>query len=147
MGFGLNLNVILETGVQSLPIYYSKYNSHISYSCFCIEQGFFKIPGKISTLVSVGSSICGGSAIAATVPVINADDDEVAQSISVIFFFNVLAALIFPHLGTFLGFATDSGEAFGIFAGTAANDTSSVTATSQLGIICGVSVLKRLIRR
>lgn len=88
----------------------------------------FKIPGKISTLIGVGSSICGGSAIAATAPVIDADDEEVAQSISVIFFFNVLAALIFPYLGTLLGFATDSGEAFGIFAGTAVNDTSSVTA-------------------
>ena len=44
------------------------------------------IPGKISTLVGVGSSICGGSAIAATAPVIDADDEEVAQAISVIFF-------------------------------------------------------------
>ena len=55
-----------------------------------------KIPGKISTLIGVGSSICGGSAVAATAPVIKADDEEVAQAISVIFFFNVLAALLFP---------------------------------------------------
>ena len=89
-----------------------------------------KIPGKISTLIGVGSSICGGSAVAATAPVIKADDEEVAQAISVIFFFNVLAALLFPWLGTVLGFSTTSGEAFGIFAGTAVNDTSSVTATA-----------------
>ena len=60
--------------------------------------------------------------------VIKADDEEVAQSISVIFFFNMVAALVFPTLGMLVGFSTGSGEAFGIFAGTAVNDTSSVTA-------------------
>lgn len=89
------------------------------------------IPGKISTLIGVGSSICGGSAIAATAPVIDADDDEVAQAISVIFFFNMLAAIFFPMLGSVLGFSTTNGEAFGIFAGTAINDTSSVTAAAS----------------
>ena len=84
-----------------------------------------------NTLVGVGSSICGGSAIAATAPVIDADDEEVAQAISVIFFFNMLAALFFPSLGALLGFSTKSGEAFGIFAGTAINDTSSVTAAAS----------------
>ena len=59
--------------------------------------------GNISTLIGVGSSICGGSAIAATAPVIGADDEEIAQAISVIFLFNVIAALIFPTLGGVLG--------------------------------------------
>lgn len=81
--------------------------------------------------VGVGSSICGGSAIAATAPVIDADDEEVAQAISVIFFFNVLAALIFPAFGKLIGFNTMTGESFGIFAGTAVNDTSSVTACAS----------------
>ena len=54
------------------------------------------MPANTSILVGVGSSICGGSAIAATAPVIDADDDEIAQSIAVIFFFNVLAAIFFP---------------------------------------------------
>ena len=54
-----------------------------------------------------------------------------AQAISVIFFFNVLAALLFPLLGQAIGFDTTSGEAFGIFAGTAVNDTSSVTAAAS----------------
>ena len=54
------------------------------------------VPGKIATLVGVGSSICGGSAIAATAPVIDADDREIAQAISVIFLFNVIAARVFP---------------------------------------------------
>ena len=89
------------------------------------------VPANISTLIGIGSSICGGSAIAAAAPVIDADDDEVAQAISVIFFYNMLAALIFPQLGHLIGFPTNSGELFGIFAGTAVNDTSSVTATAS----------------
>jgi uncharacterized integral membrane protein (TIGR00698 family) len=87
-----------------------------------------KIPGKTATLVGVGSSICGGSAIAATAPVIGADDEEIAQSISVIFLFNVIAAIIFPTLGGLLGLTN---EGFGLFAGTAVNDTSSVTAAAS----------------
>ena len=94
-------------------------------------QKVMKIPSKISTLIGVGSSICGGSAIAAAAPVIDADDEEVAQAISVIFFFNVLAAILFPIFGKLIGFDTLSGEAFGIFAGTAVNDTSSVTAAAS----------------
>ncbi len=62
---------------------------------------------------------------------IDADDEEVAQAISVIFFFNVLAAIFFPTFGKLLGFSTATGEAFGIFAGTAVNDTSSVTAAAS----------------
>ena len=86
------------------------------------------VPGKIATLVGVGSSICGGSAIAATAPVIDADDREITQAISVIFLFNVIAALVFPTLGGMLGLTN---EGFGLFAGTAINDTSSVTAAAS----------------
>lgn len=129
LGFGLNLNVILQTGKQSLPIILSTISTALVIA-YLLHKALH-IPGKISTLVGVGSSICGGSAIAATAPVIDADDEEVAQAISVIFFFNVLAALLFPTLGKFLGFSTISGEAFGIFAGTAVNDTSSVTAAAS----------------
>lgn len=129
LGFGLDLGVILKTGGQSLPIIVCT----ISVSLL-IAWGLHKvmrIPFNISTLVGVGSSICGGSAIAATAPVIDADDDEVAQAISVIFFFNVLAAVFFPMLGQAIGFDTLHGDAFGIFAGTAINDTSSVTAAAS----------------
>ena len=128
LGFGLNLTVVLQTGVQSLPIIISTIATSLVIAW--AMHHWMGMPTKISTLVGVGSSICGGSAIAATAPVIKADDEEVAQAISVIFFFNVLAALLFPWLGTVLGFSTTSGEAFGIFAGTAVNDTSSVTATA-----------------
>ena len=129
LGFGLNLTVILETGKQSLPIIVTTIATSLILAY--VLHKIMHIPGNISTLVGVGSSICGGSAIAATAPVIDADDDEVAQAISVIFFFNMIAALLFPTLGGILGFSTTSGESFGIFAGTAVNDTSSVTATAS----------------
>jgi len=129
LGFGMNLSVVLQTGKQSLPIIVSTIATSLIISFLLCK--LMHIPGKISTLVGVGSSICGGSAVAATAPVIDADDEEVAQAISVIFFFNVLAALIFPTLGKLIGFNTATGEAFGIFAGTAVNDTSSVTACAS----------------
>lgn len=129
LGFGLNLTVILQTGKQSLPIIVSTIATSLILA-FLLHKAMH-IPSKISTLVGVGSSICGGSAIAATAPVIDADDEEVAQAISVIFFFNVIAALIFPTMGKLLAFTTTDGTAFGIFAGTAVNDTSSVTAAAS----------------
>ena len=128
LGFGMDLGVILQTGRQSLPIIICTISTSLIVAA--LMQKVLKIPGNTSVLIGVGSSICGGSAIAATAPVIHADDDEVAQSISVIFFFNVLAAIFFPMLGHALGFSTTSGGPFGIFAGTAVNDTSSVTAAA-----------------
>lgn len=129
LGFGLNLSVVLKTGLESLPVILATIT--VSLLTAYILHKIMRIPEKLSTLIGVGSSICGGSAIAATAPVIEADDEEVAQAISVIFFFNVLAAFLFPWMGTLLGFPTESGEAFGIFAGTAVNDTSSVTAVAS----------------
>lgn len=129
LGFGMNLKVVMETGKQSLPIIICTIT--VSLVIAYVLHRVLRIPAKISTLVGVGSSICGGSAIAATAPVIDADEEEVAQAISVIFLFNILAALIFPALGGALGFSTISGEAFGVFAGTAVNDTSSVTAAAS----------------
>lgn len=129
LGFGMNLSVIWQTGKQSLPIIVVTITTSLVVSW--LLHKLMHIPGKISTLVGVGSSICGGSAVAATASVIDADDEEVAQAISVIFFFNMLAAIFFPALGALLGFSTTNGEAFGIFAGTAINDTSSVTAAAS----------------
>ena len=115
LGFGLNLPIIISTIATSLIVSY-------------ILCRALNIPRKISILVGVGSSICGGSAIAATAPVVDADSDEIAQAISVIFFFNIIAALIFPILGDILGL---SNSGFAVFAGTAINDTSSVTAAAS----------------
>jgi len=125
LGFGMNLSVVAATGIQSLPIILSTISVSLLIA-FALNK-LLKIPTKISILVGVGSSVCGGSAIAATAPVIDANDEEIAQSISVIFLFNVIAALLFPTLGGVLGL---SDYGFGLFAGTAVNDTSSVTAAA-----------------
>lgn len=125
LGFGLNLAQIARVGATSLPIIVSTITTALVVAYVLARA--LNIPTKIATLVGVGSSICGGSAIAATAPVIDADDEEIAQAISVIFLFNVIAALVFPTLGGMLGL---SNEGFGLFAGTAVNDTSSVTAAA-----------------
>ncbi len=126
LGFGLNLATIGQVGLVSMPIIISTIT--VSLVVAFVMCKLLKVPSKTATLIGVGSSICGGSAIAAAAPVIEADDEEIAQSISVIFLFNVIAALIFPTLGGLLGM---SSEGFGLFAGTAVNDTSSVTAAAS----------------
>lgn len=126
LGFGMNLSQILSKGGQSLPIIVATISTSLVIAFVLCHV--MNVPGKIATLVGVGSSICGGSAIAATAPVIDADDREIAQAISVIFLFNVIAALVFPTLGGMLGLTN---EGFGLFAGTAINDTSSVTAAAS----------------
>jgi uncharacterized integral membrane protein (TIGR00698 family) len=126
LGFGLNLNTIAEVGLKSLPIILSTITTSLVVSYILFRA--LKIPSKTAVLIGVGSSICGGSAIAATAPVIDADDDDIAQAISVIFLFNVIAALIFPTLGGILNLSNDG---FALFAGTAVNDTSSVTSAAS----------------
>lgn len=126
LGFGLNLGTVIKVGAASLPVIMATISTSLIVAFLLCKA--LKIPGKIAILVGVGSSICGGSAIAATAPVVEADDEEVAQAISVIFLFNLIAALTFPTLGTVLGL---SNEGFALFAGTAINDTSSVTAAAS----------------
>lgn len=125
LGFGMDLADVLMTGGRSLPIIISTITTALILAF--IMHKVLHMRSRISTLIGVGSSICGGSAIAATAPVIQATDEEIAQSISVIFLFNVIAALIFPSMGQMLGLTNDG---FALFAGTAVNDTSSVTAAA-----------------
>jgi uncharacterized integral membrane protein (TIGR00698 family) len=79
-------------------------------------------------LIGVGTGICGASAIAATSPTIKAKHQDIAYAISTIFLFNIVAVLTFPFLGHALHL---SQHAFGLFAGTAVNDTSSVVAAAS----------------
>ncbi len=125
LGFGMNIQAILKTGAQSLPVIVSTIATSLVIAY--VLYRLLKTPLNSTILVGVGSSICGGSAIAATAPIIGANDEEIATSISVIFLFNVIAALVFPTLGGILGLSNDG---FGLFAGTAVNDTSSVTAAA-----------------
>ena len=84
LGFGLNLQTIISVGSSSLPIIVSTISTSLIIAYILAK--LINIPTKIVILIGVGSSICGGSAIAATAPVINAHDDEIAQAISVIFY-------------------------------------------------------------
>ncbi|MBQ0078700.1 MAG: YeiH family putative sulfate export transporter [Eubacterium sp.] len=123
LGFEMNLFNVLKVGGQSLAVMVFTLSASFVTAYFAGKA--LKVDGNSSVLIGVGTSICGGSAIAATAPVIRAKDEEVAQAISTIFLFNIIAVFIFPALGRLMGM-TDVG--FGMWAGTAINDTSSVVA-------------------
>lgn len=123
MGFGLNLTAVLHVGGETLEL--MVFTLTASFLTAYLAGKWLHVEGKTQTLIGVGTSICGGSAIAATAPVIQADGKEVAHSISTIFLFNIIAAFLFPFVGHLLGM---SDHTFGLWAGTAINDTSSVVA-------------------
>ena len=120
LGFEMNLFNVIKVGGQSLLVMLFTLTS--SFITAYIMGRLLKTDGDITTLIGVGTSICGGSAIAATAPVIRAKDEDVAQAISTIFLFNIIAVFIFPALGHLLDLS-DTG--FGMWAGTAINDTNS----------------------
>ena len=123
LGFEMNLYNIFKVGGQSLLVMLFTLAAAFL-TAWLVGRGL-KLQGNVATLIGVGTAICGGSAIAATAPVIKADDKEIAYSISTIFLFNVAAVFLFPAMGHLLHMQ-DVG--FGIWAGTAINDTSSVVA-------------------
>ena len=124
LGLSLNITTILHVGQMSLTLM-------VFTLLTCFGGGYFigKALGlnwKLSNLISAGTGICGGSAIAAIAPTIDADDNDVAYAMSATFLFDMAMIVLFPIMGRALGM-TD--QAFGIWAGTAVNDTSSVVAT------------------
>ena len=123
LGFGLDLGEVARTGLESLGVMLG--TLAIAFASAWALGRWLKVPGKLTVLVGVGTAICGGSAIAAVAPIIRPQDHETAFAISTIFLFNLLAVLLFPALGHLLDLS-DAG--FGLWAGTAINDTSSVVA-------------------
>lgn len=124
LGLSLNITTILHVGKMSLTVM-------IFTLLTCFGGGYFigKALGlnwKLSNLISAGTGICGGSAIAAISSAIDADDNDVAYAMSATFLFDMAMIVLFPLMGRALGM---SDQAFGIWAGTAVNDTSSVVAT------------------
>ena len=124
LGLSLNISTILNVGKMSLVVM-------VFTLLTCFGGGYFigKALGlnwKLSNLISAGTGICGGSAIAAIAPTIEAEDNDVAYALSATFLFDMAMILLFPIMGRALGM---SDQAFGIWAGTAVNDTSSVVAT------------------
>lgn len=123
LGAGLNIKVILSVGRMSLCVM-------LFTLLTCFGGGYLvgralKINWKLSNLISAGTGICGGSAIAAIAPVIDAEDSDIAYAMSATFLFDMAMIVLFPIMGHALGL---SDEAYGLWAGTAVNDTSSVVA-------------------
>ena len=123
LGASLNIRIVLEVGKLSLCVM-------VFTLLTCFGIGHFvgralKINWKLSNLISAGTGICGGSAIAAIAPVIAADDSDIAYAMSATFLFDMAMIVLFPIMGQAMGL-TDM--AYGLWAGTAVNDTSSVVA-------------------
>ncbi|MHB1489943.1 MAG: YeiH family protein, partial [Cellulomonas sp.] len=125
LGSQLSLMQIVHVGLSSLPVMLGTLTAALV-SAYWIGR-WLGVTGNLRTLVGVGTAICGASAIAAVTPVIGAAGVEVAYAVTTIFLFNISAVLVFPVLGHLLGM---SQHAFGLFAGTAVNDMSSVVAAA-----------------
>jgi Predicted membrane protein len=123
LGFGLSLSQVAHTGLQSLAV--TMVTMTVAFLSAWGLGRWLGVHDKLQILIGVGTAICGGSAIAAVTPIIRPDDHDTAFAISTIFLFNLVAVLLFPLLGHLMHMS-DLG--FGLWAGTAINDTSSVVA-------------------
>lgn len=127
LGSQLSLGQVAAVGTSSLPVMLGTLAACLT-AAWALGR-WLGIDRDLRTLIGVGTGICGASAIAAVSPVIKARNATVAYAMATIFFFNVAAVLLFPPLGHLLHLGQD---AFGLFAGTAVNDTSSVIATASV---------------
>lgn len=125
LGFSLDLGMVLRVGGQSLAVMLFTLMAAFITAYFAGKA--LRLDANLKILIGVGTSICGASAIAATAPVIEASDEDVTFAISTIFLFNIIAVFLFPALGHLMRM---SENAFGLWAGTAINDTSSVVAAA-----------------
>lgn len=123
MGFNLNITEVANVGKYSLFVM-----SFTLFTAFFFGHylgKLFKMNWKLSSLISAGTGICGGSAIASIAPTIEAEAKDVAYSISATFLFDILMVILFPIAGKYFKMS-DLG--YGLWTGTAVNDTSSVVA-------------------
>ncbi|HWC24123.1 MAG TPA: YeiH family protein [Flexivirga sp.] len=125
LGTGLSLSQVVHVGGDSLPVMLGTFAVSIG-GAFVLGR-LLGINGELATLIGVGTGICGASAIAATTAVIRPKQSNVAYAIGTIFTFNILAVLLFPPIGHLIGM---TGHSFGLWSGTAVNDTSSVVAAA-----------------
>jgi uncharacterized integral membrane protein (TIGR00698 family) len=123
LGFGLSLDQVVATGMRSLSV--TVVTLSVAFFSAWLLGRWLGVHDKLKILVGVGTAICGASAVAAVTPIIQPDEHDTAYAISTIFLFNIVAVLLFPLLGHLMHMG-DLG--FGLWAGTAINDTSSVVA-------------------
>lgn len=121
LGFGFNLTSIFKAGVAGFG--YTVISISLTLIIGLLLGVIFKNNNKISTLVSSGTAICGGSAIAAISPVIRAESNDTAVAMGAIFLLNAVGLLVFPVIGHMLGLTQHQ---FGLLAALAIHDTSSV---------------------
>ncbi len=124
-GFNMNLRLLGEIGYISILIILIVIG--VTLATAYLVSKYLHTNRIMTILIGVGTAICGCSAIAAVAPVVDAKDKDVATSISTIFIFNILALFIYPFIGRITGMNDMN---FGIWAGTAINDTSSVVAAA-----------------
>lgn len=123
LGLTLNLGDVLRTGVSSLWLLAITIAGGLGFAL--VVGRWMGVDWRMRCLIGMGTTICGASAIAALAPVLRAKNEEIAYAVSVVFLFNMIAVFIFPLLGHLMGLS-DTG--FGMWAGTAVNDTSAVVA-------------------
>ena len=123
MGASLSFNQVFEVGKYSLFVMI--FTLLTAFGGGYLLGKLFKMDWKLSSLISAGTGICGGSAIAAIAPTIKAKTSDIAYAISATFIFDIIMVILFPIMGRALGMS-DMG--FGLWTGTAVNDTSSVVA-------------------
>ncbi len=127
LGFNMNLQESLKSGSEGMLF---TVVSVVGVMCLGVLLGYWlHINRKTSYLISSGTAICGGSAIAAVGPVLKADENEMAVSLGVIFILNSIALFIFPPLGHLLDMTQ---EQFGTWAAIAIHDTSSVVGAGEI---------------
>ena len=126
LGFGMNLSEVLRAGRQGILFTIATIFGTLGVG-FLIGR-LLKVKDKTSNLISSGTAICGGSAIAAIAPVIDADSEEISVSLGTVFILNSVALFIFPIIGHALNLSQNQ---FGIWAAVAIHDTSSVVGAAQ----------------
>ena len=124
LGASLSINTVMSVGKMTFFVMIFTF-------AMCFGGGYFvrkifKLNWKLGNLISAGTGICGGSAIAAISPVIDADDKDIAFAMSSTFLFDMVMVALYPIMGKLLGM---SDIAYGIWAGTSVNDTASVVAS------------------
>ncbi|MBV1819054.1 putative sulfate exporter family transporter [Anaerosalibacter bizertensis] len=125
-GATLSFKEIVGFGASALPLII--FNIALALGIAYLIGGKLGVSKNTRTLVGGGTSICGGTAIATLASIIEAKEEEMAYALTAIFLFDIIAALGFPYLGRALAL---SPEQFGVLAGTAINDTSSVVAAAD----------------
>ena len=124
LGASLSVNVILSVG--KMTFYVMLFTFAMCFGGGYFIRRLFGLNWKLSNLISAGTGICGGSAVAAIAPVIDADDKDIAFALSSTFLFDMVMIALYPLMGRLLGM---SDIAYGIWAGTSVNDTASVVAS------------------